>query len=66
MVDYSVGDDEIDIYGFCMGQRVRHPKFGQGTVVDHEGKNDRARVHVRFDVYGSKWLALAYANLEAV
>jgi DNA helicase-2/ATP-dependent DNA helicase PcrA len=66
VVDYSVGDDEVDIYGFCMGQRVRHPKFGQGTVVDHEGKNDRARVHVRFDAYGSKWLALAYANLEAV
>jgi DNA helicase-2/ATP-dependent DNA helicase PcrA len=65
-VDYAVGDDEVDIYGFCMGQRVRHPKFGQGTVVDHEGKNDRARVHVRFDVYGSKWLALAYAHLEAV
>lgn len=66
VVDYSAGDDEVDIYGFCMGQRVRHPKFGQGTVVDHEGKNDRARVHVRFDVHGSKWLALAYANLEAV
>ncbi len=66
VVDYAVGDDEVDIYGFCRGQRVRHPKFGQGTIVDHEGKNDRARVHVKFDVYGSKWLALAYANLEAV
>ncbi len=66
VTDYSVGDDEVDVYGFCMGQRVRHPKFGQGTIVDHEGKNDRARVHVRFDVQGSKWLALAYANLEAM
>lgn len=51
---------------FCLGQRVLHPKFGEGTVVDHEGTGERTRVHVRFDMYGSKWLALAYAKLEAL
>jgi len=51
---------------FCLGQRVTHPKFGEGTIVDQEGRGDRARVHIKFDVYGSKWLALAYAKLEAV
>lgn len=49
--------------GFCLGQRVSHPKFGEGTVVDHEGNGERARVHIHFDKYGSKWLALAYAKL---
>ncbi len=52
--------------GFCLGQRVTHPKFGEGTVIDHEGMGERTRVHVKFDVFGSKWLALAYAKLEAV
>lgn len=51
---------------FCLGQRVIHPKFGEGTIVDQEGSGERARVHVKFDVYGSKWLALSYAKLEAV
>lgn len=52
--------------GFCMGQRVSHSKFGVGTIVDQEGSGERARVHVKFDIYGSKWLALSYAKLEAV
>ncbi len=53
-----------DSEGFCLGQRVSHPKFGEGTVVDHEGNGERARVHIHFDKCGSKWLALAYAKLE--
>lgn len=52
--------------GFCLGQRVLHAKFGEGTIVDQEGYAERARVHVKFDLYGSKWLALSYAKLEAV
>jgi len=55
-------DLELD---YCLGQRVLHPKFGEGTVIDHEGMGERSRVHVRFDIHGSKWLALAYAKLES-
>lgn len=58
--------DEWNNDGFCLGQRVCHPKFGQGTVIDHEGNGERARIHIHFDSYGSKWLAMAYAKLEAV
>jgi DNA helicase-2/ATP-dependent DNA helicase PcrA len=48
----------------AMGQRVRHPKFGEGTVLDFEGNGNHARVHVNFADAGSKWLVLAYARLE--
>jgi len=48
----------------AMGQRVRHPKFGEGTVLDFEGGGSHARVHVNFADAGSKWLVLAYARLE--
>lgn len=61
---YSLEDPSEE--GFGLGQRVRHSKFGEGTVIDSEGSGDRARVHVHFDLCGSKWLALAYAKLEAV
>ena len=48
---------------FQLGQPVRHPKFGEGIVLQCEGQGAQARVQVRFDV-GTKWLVLAYANLQ--
>lgn len=50
--------------GFRLGQRVSHPKFGQGIVLNAEGQGPSARVQVNFESAGSKWLVVAYANLE--
>ncbi|HLV78591.1 MAG TPA: DNA helicase II [Marinobacter sp.] len=50
--------------GFSLGQRVRHPKFGEGVVMNCEGSGHHTRVQVNFDE-GAKWLVLAYAPLEA-
>ena len=47
-----------------LGAQVRHPSFGTGTVTDYEGTGAHARVQVNFDDAGSKWLVLAYANLQ--
>ncbi|RDZ26361.1 DNA helicase II [Lysobacter silvisoli] len=47
-----------------LGALVRHPSFGTGTVTDYEGTGAHARVQVNFDDAGSKWLVLAYANLQ--
>jgi DNA helicase-2/ATP-dependent DNA helicase PcrA len=52
--------------GFSLGQRVAHPKFGEGVVLSAEGQGAGARVQVNFEAAGPKWLVLAYANLEAV
>lgn len=49
--------------GFQLGQRVVHPKFGEGIVMNAEGAGSHARVQVNF-AEGSKWLVLAYAPLE--
>ena len=53
--------DEPD--GLRLGQRVRHPKFGEGVVLTYEGQGSHARVQVNFKTAGSKWLVVAYANL---
>jgi DNA helicase-2/ATP-dependent DNA helicase PcrA len=52
--------------GMRLGQRVMHPKFGEGVLLAYEGQGAQARVQVNFTHVGSKWLVLAYANLEAV
>lgn len=64
--NYAMASGDSLGEGFCLGQRVLHAKFGEGTVLDQEGQGERARIHVQFDTHGSKWLALAYAKLEAV
>ncbi len=54
---------ETDV-GLEVGQRVNHGKFGPGIVINIEGQAAQARVQVNFEAEGSKWLMLAYANLE--
>jgi DNA helicase-2/ATP-dependent DNA helicase PcrA len=52
--------------GFRLGQRVRHPRFGEGVVLNAEGQGNGARVQVNFEDAGAKWLVVAYANLQAM
>ena len=52
--------------GVRLGQRVRHGKFGEGIVLNSEGSGAHARVQVNFEGTGTKWLVVAYANLEVM
>ncbi len=52
--------------GLALGQRVSHPSFGEGVLVDAEGSGAHARVQVNFEQAGCKWLVLAYAKLSAI
>ncbi|CAI8940387.1 DNA helicase II [Methylocaldum szegediense] len=49
---------------YKLGQRVRHAKFGEGVILQYEGEGNQARVQVNFAEAGTKWLMLAYANLQ--
>ena len=55
-----------EVPGIRLGQRVRHGKFGEGVVLNCEGQGAHARVQVNFEAQGTKWLVLAYANLEVM
>ncbi len=59
-------DDALDDSGFKLGQRVLHAKFGEGVILNAEGQGKAARVQVNFSQVGSKWLVVAYANLQPV
>jgi DNA helicase-2/ATP-dependent DNA helicase PcrA len=52
--------------GFRSGQRVRHPKYGEGTVLKREGDGEDAKITVAFVRAGLKKLVEKYAQLEKV
>jgi len=52
--------------GFRLGDRVRHLKFGEGTILSFDGDADRTRIEIKFRDAGTKWLMLSYAHLEKV
>ena len=52
--------------GFRPGQRVRHPKYGEGTVYKREGDGDEAKLTVQFPQFGLKKLVEKFAQLERV
>jgi DNA helicase-2/ATP-dependent DNA helicase PcrA len=50
--------------GFKPGQKVRHPKYGEGTVYHREGEGEEAKITVQFPRFGLKKLVEKYAQLE--
>lgn len=65
-VQHMSQDVEHNGSGYNLGQRVRHPKFGVGKVVDFEGNGESAKVSVFFEGVGTKCLSLMYAKLEVI
>lgn len=49
-----------------LGQKVRHPEYGVGTVVGVEGEDDDRRVSVSFPGRGIKKFIERYAQLQQV
>jgi len=50
--------------GLKQGTRVRHPKYGEGTVFRREGDGDDAKITVQFQQHGVKKLVEKFAQLE--
>jgi DNA helicase II / ATP-dependent DNA helicase PcrA len=50
--------------GFRPGQKVKHPKYGEGTVYQREGDGENAKITVQFPRFGLKKLVERYAQLE--
>jgi len=52
--------------GLKKGQRVRHGKYGEGTIVMREGEGDNAKLTVLFPRHGMKKLMEKFANLQEI
>lgn len=72
-VDYGKGSDQIaddlrekdDDGILAVGKKVRHSKFGVGTVKLKQGRGDDLTVEVDFGSYGRRRLVAKYAKLTA-
>tara|TARA_R110000823_G_scaffold305771_1_gene427982 strand:+ start:30002 stop:32152 length:2151 start_codon:yes stop_codon:yes gene_type:complete len=60
----SLTHAQVPDTALSLGQRVYHQVFGEGVVLNFEGRGASARVEVNFDAEGGKWLVLQYANLQ--
>jgi DNA helicase-2/ATP-dependent DNA helicase PcrA len=62
----AVEDESQDAAVFAIGARVKHRKFGTGTIAELSGNGRDAKVKVDFDdeAVGRKTLVIAQANLE--
>jgi ATP-dependent DNA helicase UvrD/PcrA len=52
--------------GLRKGQRVRHGKYGEGTVLMREGDGEDAKLTVMFNQHGMKKLMEKFANLQKI
>ena len=64
-VDYSHAQwSPDDLPPFQAGQRVEHPIFGPGSIVEVAGSGSDAKLRIRFDRAGMKTIKLRYAELD--
>jgi hypothetical protein len=54
----------MEFYDFARGDKVEHPVFGKGSIVDIYGDGEAMKVLVKFSKeIGEKKLAVKYAKL---
>ena len=58
--------DPASTPSFSPGERVRHPRFGDGVVVSTQAKGEDAEITVAFEGKGVKRLLASLARLETV
>jgi DNA helicase-2/ATP-dependent DNA helicase PcrA len=49
--------------GLRIGQRVNHHQFGEGIILQYEGRDEHARIQVRFEKTGTKWLIASFVTV---
>ena len=57
---------KIDLPDYQPGQRVFHPKFGEGRITEALPRRDDVELAVRFERHGDKRLMASLARLEIV
>src|SRR5262249_41034646 len=62
----STGAPAASSRGLPLGCRVRHSKYGYGTVLQREGQGDEAKLTVSFPGRGLVKLVEKFAGLERV
>jgi DNA helicase-2/ATP-dependent DNA helicase PcrA len=62
--DYADSQELPALPELAQGMRVRHPRFGGGTVADLDGEGLDLKAVIDFDEAGRKKVVVRFANLE--
>jgi DNA helicase-2/ATP-dependent DNA helicase PcrA len=62
--DSSSGAVKASTVGFNKGAKVRHSKYGEGTVLSSEGSGEDTKLTIYFTEHGVKKLMEKFANLQ--
>ena len=62
--DYSESQEVATLPDLSEGIRVRHPRFGEGTVMHLDGHGLDLKATIDFEAVGTKRVVVRYANLE--
>lgn len=52
--------------GYSLGRKVRHQRFGEGTIINLDGEGEHRRAQIAFVNEGIKWLVIKLANLALI
>lgn len=50
---------------YRIGQRVNHPSFGEGVVLNIAGQGEQGRLQIQFSQVGTKWIMPSYVALDS-
>jgi DNA helicase-2/ATP-dependent DNA helicase PcrA len=62
----DIAPPKVELPDYATGQRVFHPKFGEGTVTEVLPRRDDVEVTVEFERHGRKRLMGTLAKLDIV
>jgi DNA helicase-2/ATP-dependent DNA helicase PcrA len=65
-VTRPTGTGGKDLSGFRIGVSVRHPKFGNGTIVGARGTGANMILDIAFEGFGIKQLSASLAPLTII
>ncbi|NTV52159.1 MAG: UvrD-helicase domain-containing protein [Candidatus Firestonebacteria bacterium] len=63
-VKHVLADDEPGEDGLRAGRKVRHSKFGTGTIIGRTGEGENMKVEIAFNRAGRKQMLVRFAALE--
>lgn len=61
---FSLNNTTASNEGMRIGQRVSHHQFGEGIVLQSEGRGEHMRIQVRFEKAGTKWLIASFVAVK--
>ena len=62
----ALGSGMMNDSGYKIGQQVKHAKYGEGIILNFDGRGAHTQIQIKFAHYGVKWFVAEKAKLETI